>query len=169
MTWLATIALTVLSALPLARTVPHSRWLVRCSSVPVSAADGIEAEPMTTRPGVRQWALSKGLQSGVLVCYKLGTYNDAYVGACHGPTALRDKMLADAGCTHVIAWSQVASLPDAVKDWVKERSTCCGESSAGRAWQCSRDVTVTRLDGIGPAVVAGTDPCEAYPAPDEGP
>jgi len=149
---------TVLKATNL--DVPHSAWLARCSALPISAFEGIEIVKATVRPTRVSALLRKGDRMGWLQCHKVGVYSGAPVFACYGPTVLRDRMAADPGCTHAIAWSAVASLPAAVRDWVKTRSTCCGESSLGPAWPCGMaGVTVTRLDGIGPGVVGAEHPC----------
>jgi len=140
--------------------VPHSAWLARCSALPISALDGIEIIKATVRPTRVSALLRKGDRMGWLSCNKIGVYSGVPVFACYGPTVLRDRMAADPNCTHAIAWSAVAGLPVAVRDWVKARSTCCGESSLGPAWPCGMPgVTVTRLDGIGPGVVGAEHPC----------
>lgn len=160
----------ILSAapVPLARTVDHSRYLVRCSSVPVSVAqdiDGISVVESYQRPGVLAWALQRVSSRGVLACYRLGLYSGLPVYACHGPTALRTYLAAAPECSHAIPWSLVSALPAVVKDFVAARSTVCGWSGGRRAWPGSNTqatADATQIDGYGPGVVAGTDPCEAY-------
>jgi hypothetical protein len=138
------ILLSLWSATGLEAEVPHSRWLARCSAVPTDAAEGITVTHATQRPGVRAWRLKKGTKRGILVCYRMGSYSGMPVYACHGPTILRSRMAASPDCTHAIPWSQVGSLPQAVKDWLADKTTNCGANQ------------------YGPGVVAGTDPCEEY-------
>ena len=169
-------AFLAVAPLPLKTNVPHSRWLARCSAFPETATDGI-TRVAAHRPGALQWLLAKQdngkLYVGVLVAYRIGTYEGTGVYAVHGPTILRDRMAADPNCSHAIAWPDVSGLPQAALTAIASGLICCGDSSAGRAWRCDRsaalggDVTVNRLDGYGPSVVAGTDPCEAYPQPEE--
>jgi len=165
-------AFLAVAPLPLKTNVLHSRWLARCSAFPETSTDGI-TRVAAHRPGALQWILGKTvngrLHVGVLVAYRIATYAGVGVYAVHGPTILRDRMAADPNCSHAIAWPDVSSLPQAALNEIASGLICCGASSAGRAWRCDRsaalggDVTVSRLDGYGPGVVAGTDPCEAYP------
>lgn len=91
--WLA------IAPLPLVNTVPHSRWLARCSALPVSAVDGLTVVA-SHRPGAREWLLGKlvagRLYVGTLTAYRIGTYAGVGVYAVRGPTILRDRMSADA-------------------------------------------------------------------------
>ena len=158
----------VIAATPLPATVPHGRWLARCSAVPVSAADGITVVAAYTRPRTRAWLLAKGAQTGHLICHRIGTYNAVGVWACRGPLLLRDRMAADAACSHAIPWPQVRDLPTAALQAIASGLVCCGASSAGQVWRCDRsaalggDVTVNRLDGYGPGVVGAQGPCADY-------
>ena len=167
--WLA------VAPLPLKTTVPHSRWLARCSALPVSAVDGI-AVVAKHRPGAYQWILGKvvdgQLRVGVLVAYRVGTYQGVGVYAVHGPTVLRDRMAAAPECSHAIPWPDVRDLPTAALTAIASGLVCCGEGTRGErtvtAWRCDQSaalggpVTVSRLDGYGPAVVAGGSPCSDY-------
>jgi hypothetical protein len=160
----------LLSATPahLSRTVDHSRFLARCSTVPLSVAqqfDGIEVLASYSRPGVLAWVLRRNTSYGVLVCYRLGMYLGMPVYACHGPTVLRTAMALASECSHAIPWSQVSALPEDVRSHVAARSTVCGWSLGRRSWPGSNaqaTADATQIDGYGPGVVAGTDPCEEY-------
>ena len=148
---------------------PHSSWLARCTGLPIEAVDGITIVKATIRPDRVSALLRKDKYRGFLECHRIGVYSGAPVFACYGPTVLRDRMAADPACSHAIAWSAVAGLPQAARDWIKARSTCCGKSSLGRSWPCSwAKVTVERLDGYGPGVVGSADPCAEYPHVEEG-
>jgi len=147
---------------------PHSSWLARCTGLPVEAVDGITIVKATVHPDRVSALLRKGDYRGFLQCYRMGVFQSAPVFACYGPTVLRDRMAADPACSHAIAWTAVSGLPQAARDWIKARSTCCGKSSLGRAWPCSwAKVTVERLDGYGPGVVGSADPCAEYPVDEE--
>lgn len=156
---------------PLASTVPTSRWLVRCSVVPVSAASGISVTATAnSRPRVKEWRLKKGDNRGRLACYLLGRFpavTGDQVASCDGPTIMASRMADATECDIVRTYPQVATLPAPALAWLQSKLTCCGEATAGgrtlSAWRCSRaGITMVRLDGYGPGVTAGTDPCEAY-------
>jgi hypothetical protein len=138
----------LLSAVP----VPHSRYVLQCVETPTIP----EAESYT-RPGAIGWIGSSN------VCYPLGELGANKFYACHGPTSVRDGFASR--CVRAIPWSEAHTLPSPIREHLFDRSVCCGESNRGHAWRCSDDtVTVTRLDGYGPPVVAGTDTCEGYNA-----
>jgi len=67
--WLA------IAPLPLVKTVPHSRWLARCSAVPVSTSDGLTVVA-AHRPGAYVWLLgmvvNNRLYVGTLTAYRIG-------------------------------------------------------------------------------------------------
>jgi hypothetical protein len=142
----------ILAFLLSATPVPHSRYVLQCVETPT-----IQDTESYTRPGAIGWIGSSN------VCYPLGELGANKWYACHGPTSVRDDLAGR--CVRAVSWTQAHTLPSPIKEFLGERSVCCGESSRGRIWRCSdASVTVTRLDGYGPGVVAGTDPCEEYNA-----
>ena len=156
--------------------VDHSRWLARCDSMPVEAVDGIEIESVRTGNGRIVAVVRKGKYLGYLTASRLGVYQGSPVYSVVGPTVLRDRMDADPACPQVVPWPQLGELGADARDWIAERSTCCGEAVVSgrtyRSWPCRwstdrpGEITITRLDGYGPGVVGSRRPCAAYSAPE---
>ncbi len=150
MSWIATFLLTILSA----ATVPHSRYVLQCVSTPT-----IPDVVSYTRPGAIDWPMPGDINT----CYPLGELGSTHWYACHGPTSVRDGFATR--CVRAVPWSQARTLPSPIREFLEERSTVCGWSGGRRAWPGSDTATTasaTQIDGYGPGVVAGTDPCEEY-------
>jgi len=152
--------------------VEHSRWIARCEALPVDAVSDIEIESVRTGQGRITAVLTKGRYLGYLTADRLGVYLGIPVYSVIGPTVLRDRMASDPACPQVKTYQDLATLGPVARDWIAERSTCCGEATVnGRtyhAWPCRwsidrpAEITVTRIDGIGPGVVGSRGACVDY-------
>jgi len=161
------------------RIAPIQRvnWIAECSEMPADTVEGIEVLAVVRRPGMVGALLKKNSRRGWLIGHKLGSREAGwYVFSITGPEPMMTRMKSSPACRVVMTWKEAwANLGAAAKQWLAERSTCCGEMThRGRtfhSWPCrweidrAGEINIVNRTGIGPGITTGGDPCAVIGGP----
>jgi hypothetical protein len=148
----------------------RAHWLAECETGLSIAAgtelgDGVTVDWIFKAHDQLAIALRRAGWRYMVGAVKLGSRESGWnVWQVAGPTGLKSLMEASPKCRHVLAYTEILGLPEAVKDWLSRRLTCYGTATwrgrTYRQWPCEwsytgRSGSVTQLTGFAPAVSMG--------------